>query len=148
MLAFIACFGVSAIGGLLTATSVSSWYLELARPSWNPPGWIFGPVWTALYAMMSVSVWLVWRASKNSKRAITVFAIQLSLNLLWSALFFGLRSPGMALVEIVFLLVMILVTIVEFSRLHRLAAALLVPYLLWTSFAAVLNATIYWLNRS
>ena len=147
VVALLCCFGTSAIGGLLTATSVSSWYLQLDRPSWNPPGWLFGPVWTTLYALMAVSVWLVWRASDKSKRAITVFAIQLGLNLLWSALFFGLRSPGLALLEILLLLAMITLTIVEFSRLNRLAAALLVPYLLWTSFAAVLNGAIYMLNR-
>jgi len=97
--------------------------------------------------MMAVSVWLVWRASDKPRRAITVFAIQLGLNLLWSALFFGLRSPGLALLEIFLLLGMIIVTIVEFARWHRIAAALLVPYLLWTSFATALNGAIYWLNR-
>ena len=147
VVALLCCFGTSAVGGLLTATSVSGWYLQLVRPSWNPPGWLFGPVWTTLYAMMAVSVWLVWRASDNSRRAITVFAVQLGLNLLWSALFFGLKSPGLAFIEILILLVMIVGTIIEFSRLHRLAAALLVPYLLWTSFATALNGAIYWLNR-
>jgi benzodiazapine receptor len=147
-IALLCCFGTSAVGGLLTSTSVSTWYLQLVRPSWNPPGWLFAPVWTTLYAMMAVSVWLVWRASDNSKRAITVFAIQLFLNLLWSALFFGLRSPGFAFVEILFLVLMIVVTIREFSRIDKLAAALLVPYVLWTSFATVLNGTIFWLNRT
>ena len=146
LVALLCCFGTSAVGGLLTATSVSGWYLQLSRPSWNPPGWLFGPVWTTLYAMMAVSVWLVWRASDKPERAITVFAIQLGLNLLWSALFFGLRSPGLALLEILLLLGMIVLTIVEFARWHRLAAALLVPYLLWTSFATALNGAIYWLN--
>lgn len=142
------CFAASAIGGLFTASSVGSWYAELARPSWNPPSWVFGPVWTLLYAMMAVAAWLVWRAPANPwrQRALAIFGVQLALNALWSVLFFGLRSPGAALIEIIALVVAIAATIWAFARHSRLAAALLGPYLAWVGFASVLNAAIWRLN--
>jgi tryptophan-rich sensory protein len=145
--ALAACFGVSVVGGLVTSTSVGNWYQTINRPSWNPPGWVFGPVWTTLYALMAVAVWDVWRSPGPARRAITLFAIQLALNLGWSILFFGLKSPGLALVGIVVLIVFIVATILEFWRQKRRASVLLFPYLAWTSFAAVLNGTIWWMNR-
>lgn len=146
--ALLLCFTASAVGGLLTASSVnSSWYLELKKPSFNPPGWVFGPVWTLLYASMAVAVWDVWRANPRARSAFALFAIQLALNVGWSSVFFGLRRPGLAVVEIVLLLIAIAVTIYAFDQHRRRAALLMLPYVAWVSFAAVLNASIWWLNR-
>jgi len=146
-LAFAVCLGVGAVGGLATSSSVSTWYQELARPSWTPPGWLFGPVWLTLYAMMAVAVWEVWRSRGSPRRALTFFGIQLGLNLAWSFLFFGLRSPGLGLIDILLLIAFIAATILAFRRHRPRAALLLAPYLAWTSFAAALNATIWWMNR-
>ncbi len=143
------CFAVAGIGGAATSSSVGTWYQELQKPSWNPPSWVFGPVWTALYAMMAVAAWLVWRQPRTNERsgALWAFGAQLGLNLLWSCLFFGLRSPGWALVEIAVLWMAIAFTIGLFRRLSRPAALLMAPYLAWVSFATVLNFTIWTLNR-
>jgi tryptophan-rich sensory protein len=141
------CFAASAVGGLFTASSVGSWYQELARPSWNPPDWVFAPVWTTLYAMMGIAAWLVWRGDTRPRRlALFLFGMQLALNVLWSALFFGLRNPAAGLVEIVVLFFAIAATAVVFARCSRLAALLLLPYLLWVGFASFLNAAIWHLN--
>jgi tryptophan-rich sensory protein len=142
------CLFVGASGSAATASSVQDWYPQLAKPSWTPPGAVFGPVWTVLYVLMGVSAWMVWRDSAESerRRAITIFGIQLFLNAAWSYLFFGLRSPGWAAVEIVLLWCAIVATILVFFRISRLAAGLLVPYLLWVSFAAALNIQIWNLN--
>ena len=141
-----ACFAVAALGGALTATSVGDWYQSVSAPSWTPADWVFGPVWTTLYATMAVAAWLVWRRSGRYDAALLLFTVQLGLNLLWSALFFGLQSPGAALVEIAILWLAIAATVVAFWRRSRLAAALMVPYLLWVSYAAALNAAIWRLN--
>lgn len=136
------------VGGAATASSVDGWYRTLDKPSFNPPGGVFGPVWTTLYAMMGVADFLVSReGGEDARAARRVYRVQLVLNALWSVLFFGLRSPLAALVEIVFLWVAILLTIAAFWRVSRLAAALLVPYFLWTTFAAVLNGAIWAKNR-
>lgn len=142
---------VGAVSGTATVQSVSSWYPTLAKPPFNPPAWIFGPVWTMLYIMMGVAAFVVWQrgwGSAGVRAAITAFAVQLVLNGLWSILFFGLRSPGLALIEIVVLWLAIAATAVLFWRVATVAGALIVPYLLWVSFAAVLNASIWWLNRA
>jgi len=138
-------FLASAIGGLFTASSVSTWYVELTKPSFNPPSWIFGPVWTILYLLMGISLYLVW-IKKYDKPAFVVFGVQLVLNALWSILFFGLKVPLYAFIEIVFLWVAILMTIIYFYRINRTSAYLLIPYILWVSFAAVLNLSIFLLN--
>lgn len=145
---FAACFAVSGAGALFTLSSVGSWYAELTKPPFNPPDWIFGPVWTALYAMMAIAVWRVWRepASAARKPGLLLFWIQLTLNLLWSALFFGLQNPGLALLNILLLLFSIAATCRLFFRSDRTAGWLLVPYLAWVSFASVLNASIWFLN--
>jgi len=137
------------IGGVATASSVKSWYPTLNKPSFNPPSAIFGPVWTTLYLLMGIADHIVAQQGETEEihRARTVYRIQLGLNALWSVLFFGRRSPLAGLVEIVFLWVAIVMTISAFARISRLAALLLVPYLLWTSFAAVLNAAIWRKNR-
>ena len=143
------CFGTAAIGALITVSSVGTWYQALAKPSWTPPDWVFGPVWTALYFMMAVAAWLVWRARawRPARAALGWFGLQLGLNLGWSALFFGLRSPGLAFLDIVLLLLSIAVTTVLFERRSPIAASLLAPYLLWTLFAAVLNLAVWRMNQ-
>ena len=124
------------------------WYATLKEPSWNPPGWIFGPVWTTLYAMMAVAAWLTWRQGGwiQQRRALRLFLVQLALNALWTPVFFGLHRPGVAFAEIVLLWLAIAWTIAAFWQVHRAAAGLLVPYLAWVSFAAVLNFTLWRLN--
>jgi translocator protein len=143
-----ATFAVAGIGGVFTSMGMPEWYMSLEKPSFNPPSWIFGPVWTALYALMAVAAWLVWREAgfAGATAALAMFFVQLALNLAWSGIFFALRSPGWALAEIVVLWLAILATIVLFHRHSALAAWLLVPYLLWVSFAAVLNGAIWRLN--
>lgn len=149
LVAFLAiCFAVAGLGGAVTATSVDDWYPTLAKPGFNPPAWVFPPIWTALFAAMAVAGWRVWRRAglAGARAAFAAFAAQLALNLGWSALFFGLRSPGAALVEIVPLLAAIVVTGTLFWRIDQLAGLLFVPYALWVGFATLLTAAIWWLN--
>jgi len=124
------------------------WYETLAKPSWTPPGWLFGPVWTALYAMIGVSAWLVWRdhGSDAIRWALVLWGVQLALNAAWSPVFFGMHQPGAAAVIIVAMWCAILATIVAFWPLQRAASLLLVPYLLWVTFATALNVSIWRLN--
>ena len=142
------CFAVAGTGGLATASGVDTWYPTLVKPAFNPPDWIFGPVWTVLYLMMAIAAWRVWRRPPSEQRsvALAVFGLQLALNLAWSVLFFGLQSPGAALVEIVLLLGAIAGTTYLFWRQERLAGLLFVPYLLWVAFATLLNVSIWLLN--
>lgn len=141
------CLLVAAVGGAVTASSVGTWYQGLAKPSFNPPDWVFGPVWTTLYVLMAIAAWRVWRLELARRRpALALWALQLALNLCWSFVFFGARAIGPALAEIVVLLAAILATLVLFWRLDRLAGALLVPYAAWVAFAAVLNAALWRLN--
>ncbi|MFH1649871.1 MAG: TspO/MBR family protein [Candidatus Woesearchaeota archaeon] len=137
------------IGSFFTITAINSWYSTLVKPSFNPPNWLFGPVWTLLYLLMGISLYLLWVKgfkTKQGKLALTFFVIQLVLNTLWSILFFGLQNPMIAFVEIIVLWVSILLTIVFVYRVSNASAYLLVPYVLWVSFAAVLNYAIYALN--
>ena len=124
------------------------WYAALQKPSWNPPGWIFGPVWSALYAMMAVAAWLVWRRGgfATQRRPLALFLGQLTLNAAWTPLFFGLHRPGIAFAEIILLWLAIAATLVVFRPVNRVAAWLLAPYLAWVGFAAVLNFTLWRLN--
>lgn len=148
---FIAlCLAVAAAGGAVTATSVGTWYAALEKPPFNPPDWVFGPVWTLLYLMMAVAAWRVWRLREapGARPALGAWALQLTLNLSWSYVFFGARMIGAALAEIAVLLAAILLTLALFWRIERLAGALLVPYAAWVAFAAVLNASLWWLNRA
>ena len=138
-------FLASAIGGLFTASSVSTWYLDLNKPFFNPPSWIFGPVWTLLYLLIGISLYLVW-IKKYDKTSFVFFGIQLVLNALWSILFFGLKMPLYAFIEIVLLWAAILITIVYFYIINKTSAYLLIPYILWVSFAAILNFAIFILN--
>jgi tryptophan-rich sensory protein len=153
LLTFAACVGASfaaaAIGSLFTAPSIPGWYAGIVKPSWTPPGWLFGPVWSLLYLMMGVAAWLVWRKAGFHAAALplALFCLQLLLNARWSILFFGLRSPGTALLEIVFLWGAILATTLAFFRHSAPAGWLMLPYLAWVTFAAALNASIWHLNR-
>lgn len=142
------CLSVSALGGAVTRTSVYGWYQELAKPPFTPPDWVFAPVWITLYLLMGISAWRVWRRTAPGRRRLpmTVFGIQLCLNLAWSVIFFGARSVGWALVEIVLFWISIAVTMRVFWAIDRSAGGLLAPYLLWVAFAAVLNASIVVLN--
>jgi tryptophan-rich sensory protein len=139
------CFAAASLGAVFTP---GEWYAGLQKPSWNPPGWLFGPVWTLLYTLMAVAAWLVWQQGGWAKqgRALRMFCIQLALNALWTPLFFGLRWPALALAEMVLLWLAIAATLVLFARVRRLAAWLLAPYLLWVSFAASLNFALWRLN--
>lgn len=135
--------GGGTLVGLLTLPG--DWYAGLQKPSFNPPPWVFGPVWTVLYLLVAIAGWLVWAKDPNSM-AMRIWIAQLVLNFLWSPTFFGLQQPGLALVVIVALLISILGFMVQARQLHRLAAWLFAPYLLWVAFATVLNAAIWWLN--
>jgi translocator protein len=146
------CEAVGGIGSIYTYDSVRDWYPKLEKPSYTPPSWVFAPVWTLLYAMMGLSLYLasqrhteedggLWRASRM------LFGTQLALNALWSYVFFGRRAPGWALLEILFLWVAITATMLAFFKISRTAALLLLPYLLWSSFAVGLNHSIWRLNR-
>lgn len=137
------------IGGIFTSSKIPTWYATLVKPSWQPPSWVFGPVWTTLYFLMGYASAMVWdRRAQSSVAmvALVAYGIQLVLNALWSFLFFGLESPAAALVGIIALWFAIVITIVLFWRVSHTAAWLLVPYLLWVSFASVLNFTIWRLN--
>jgi translocator protein len=147
--AFLAlCLAASAVGGAATATSVGTWYQTLAKPPFNPPDWIFAPVWGALYFMMAFAGWRVWRRDglRKAWAAMTLFALQLALNMAWSIVFFGLRSIGAALAEILVLLLAILATTVVLWQRDRIAGMLFIPYAGWVAFATVLNAAIWRLN--
>ncbi len=137
------------IGSLFTMSAIPTWYAGLVKPALNPPGWVFGPVWTLLYLLMGVAAWLVWREGWGKievKVALGFFALQLILNAAWSLIFFGGHNPAVALLEILALWLAILGTIIAFARVSKPAAWLLVPYLLWVSFATYLNFAIWLLN--
>ena len=140
------CFAVAGIAGRVTATSVATWYPTLAKPWFTPPGWLFGPVWSVLYAMMALAAWLVWRRAGWRSPALGMFFVQLALNLAWSVLFFGLQLIGAALAEILLLLALIAATTWAFWRIDRRAGLLFVPYLLWVGYASLLNGAIWLLN--
>ena len=144
----ILCLVVSGIGAIVTATTVGTWYPTLHKPPFNPPDWVFAPVWTTLYVFIGVAGWRVWRRARweVTRIALMVFAAQLALNLLWSLVFFGLQQISLALVEIVILLLAIIANTILFWRIDRWAGALFAPYVLWVAFATVLNASLWLLN--
>lgn len=144
----IICLATAGLGAAWTNLSVGDWYAALKKPAWNPPNWLFGPVWTALYIGMAIAAWLVWRKNglADAWLPLLLFGVQLFLNAAWSALFFGVRSPGIAFADIVLLWFAILATIIAFWRVSNLAATLLVPYLAWVSFATALNWSIWRMN--
>src|SRR3989338_4309731 len=129
------------IGSIFTVASVKTWYLEIIKPTWNPPGWLFGPVWILLYTLMGIAAYLIWSQANASgvKIALSVYAVHLALNALWSILFFGLKNPGLAFGEILILLVFIIITTILFWRINFWAGILFLPYIAWVSFARFLN---------
>jgi benzodiazapine receptor len=133
------------LGSLATTPAIPDWYAKLNKPSFNPPNWIFAPVWTTLFLLMGIALFLILNQKKN-KKAKTIFFIQLILNTLWSFLFFGLHSPLLAFLEIIILWTAILLTMIQFYKLQKWAGILLLPYLLWVSFAAILNFSIWRIN--
>jgi tryptophan-rich sensory protein len=150
VLAVVAPLAVGALSGFATAQGVRDWYPELTKPWFNPPAWVFGPVWTVLYLLMGVAAYLVWRKGIEQpgvKLALLLFLAQLALNAAWSFLFFGMRKPGLAFAEILLLWLLIAATLVAFYARSRVAGLLLVPYLGWVGFAAFLNHALWRLNR-
>lgn len=143
------CQGAGFIGSFFTINSIDSWYATLNKPSFNPPNWLFGPAWITLYFLMGIALYIVWntnRIDKIWKMAIVFFAIQLVLNSLWSIIFFGMEQPLLAGFEIIVLWVFILLSIIYFSKINKIAAYLLVPYISWVTFASILNWAIVSLN--
>ncbi len=145
------CLVIGYFSGMVTRSAITTWYPTLVKPSFNPPNWIFAPVWTMLYIMMGVAAGLVWdrigQQKEVVKNALVFFAVQLVLNALWSFLFFGLKNPMLSGLEIVILWLMIFETYSKFIKINKIAGYLLIPYLFWVSFASVLNGSIWWLNR-
>ena len=151
LFAFITlCLAVSGGGGAITATSVDTWYQALEKPPFNPPDWLFAPVWTALYILMGIAAWRVWRlrSFEATRMAFAVFGAQLCLNLAWSFLFFGLQRIDLALLEIIILLIAIITNTIVFWRIERLAGLLFVPYAVWVTYATILNASLWLLNAT
>lgn len=140
--------GAGILGSVFTAKNIPGWYATLSKPSWTPPSWLFGPVWTALFALMGIAAALVWekRDAPGASLALSAYAAQLLLNVLWSALFFGMRRPDLAFVEIILLLAAIVLTAVLFWRIDPRAGALMLPYIAWVSFASVLNFAVARMN--
>jgi benzodiazapine receptor len=149
LFSIIVCEAVGILGAVFTTPAIPTWYASLNKPSFSPPNWIFGPVWTLLYALMGVAAYLIWQRGIEKpavRSALLIFSFQLILNFLWSFFFFKLQSPLYALIEILFLWVLILATIIRFYQLDKKAGLILVPYLLWVSFATFLNFYIVKLN--
>ena len=151
VVSIIVCQMAGVIGGFFTASSVNTWYASLTKPAFNPPNGLFSPVWITLYVFMGIALFLVWRRglqAEGVRIAIYAFGMQLVLNILWSIVFFGLKMPLLAFVVILILWGFILITLLKFRKISRLAGYLFVPYLLWVSFAAVLNFFLWSLNRT
>jgi tryptophan-rich sensory protein len=145
------CFVAAWIGNRLSGSEPGPWYASINKPAWTPPGALIGAVWTVLYTLMGVSLWLLLRAgrepARNARPVLIAFGVQWFFNCIWSGLFFGLQSPGLALIWIVLLLASIVVTIIAARPVSRAAAWLLAPYAAWVAFATFLNATLWWMNR-
>jgi benzodiazapine receptor len=149
IVSLITCQLAGFIGSLFTSPAIPTWYASLKKPSFNPPNWVFSPVWITLFVLMGISLFLIWRKTLEDKKvriAILFFAVQLVLNVCWSVIFFGLKSPFFAFIEIIFLWIAILLTILKSYKVSKTAGVLLIPYILWVSFAAVLNFFLWNLN--
>lgn len=144
----VICELAGIVGSVFTVSAIPTWYANIAQPSFSPPNWVFAPVWTILYVLMGTSLWIIWisKKSKHKKWAISIFVVQLLLNILWSVIFFGQHNPGAAFIEITVLWAAILLSMIAFSKISRIAVWLLVPYILWVSFAVYLNYSIWMLN--
>jgi len=148
ILFLVVCFGAAGLGSFVTRPAIATWYRGLRKPSWTPPNWLFGPVWTVLYVAMAVAGWLVWRRRglQECRTELSLFALQLILNTAWSLVFFKFHRIAWALAEIVVLWIAIAATLVTFAEVSTLAALLLAPYLAWVSYAAALNLAIWRMN--
>ena len=145
----ILCQATAFLGSMITRPAIGGWYAELAKPSFNPPDWVFAPVWTILYILMGISFGIIWQKGfdrKTVRTAMYLFLMQLAFNLLWSIIFFGLHQPLLAFIEIILLWLLILLTIIKFIRISRPAGIILIPYIIWVSFAGVLNCFLWTLN--
>ncbi len=146
--ATLLCVLLGSVGGLVTVAEIPAWYASLNKPSFNPPNWIFGPVWSTLYVVMGISVYLIWKqpVSKERNKALQLFILQFVFNFCWSFIFFGLHATGWAFIEMIALWLLILLTIFHFAKYSKTAAWLLVPYISWVSFALLLNGAIWKIN--
>ena len=148
LISILIVFSFGFIGSFFTTSSITTWYAFINKPLFSPPNWIFAPVWTLLYILMGVSAFLIWQKRDNlkTKQALIFYGIQLILNALWSIIFFGMHNPGLALLEIIILWLFILITLIKFYKINKTAGLLFIPYLLWVSFALILNYVIWMLN--
>lgn len=149
LIIIIGCELVGIVGSLFTFSAIANWYSTLNKPFFSPPNWLFGPTWTLLYLLMGVAIFLIIQnkqKTKQVKKAVQIFILQLALNFIWTPIFFGLKAPLLALLVIIALWFAILATIKSFWPISKLASSLLIPYLLWVSFATLLNGAIVWLN--
>lgn len=139
---------VGGISGFATATSINDWYVSINKPSFNPPNYLFGPVWTTLYILMGISFYMILQTASHEirKKAVNIFSIQLLLNFCWSFIFFNFQLPGFAFIEIIMMWISILMMIILFYKINKTAALLQIPYLMWVSFASILNGSIWYLN--
>lgn len=147
LFSILICEGAGIVGSIFTFSAISTWYVTLSKPTFSPPNFIFGPVWTILYFLMGISVYLIWKSRKKVKEALNIFWIHLFFNATWSIAFFGFRSPLLGLVNILILWVLVIMVIYRFWKIKWVAGLLLLPYLAWVSFAAFLNYNIWLLNR-
>jgi benzodiazapine receptor len=149
IVSIVVCQLAGGLGAFFTTPAIPTWYASLNKPAFNPPNWVFFPVWTTLYTLMGIAAFLVWRKGLDQRRvrvALGIFGIQLILNVAWSVIFFGLFSLFGAVIAIIFLWIAILINIVTFWRISKAAGALLIPYIMWVSFAAILNVSVWMLN--
>ncbi len=150
IISILLCEIIGISSGLLASASNNSWFDTLNKPIWNPPAYLFGPVWTTLYLLMGISLWLIWKSNSpttQKNNAVIIFALQLFLNFWWSILFFKFHSPALAFADIILMLILILFTIIQFSKISKPSAWLLVPYIAWVFFATILNYSIWDLNK-
>ena len=150
IISILICETTGIASGLIANTGINPWFDALNKPSWNPPAFLFAPVWAFLYLLMGISLWLIWKSTApipKKSNAVILFSLQLFLNFWWSIIFFKFHSPAFALVDIILMLILILFTIISFSKLSKTAAWLLVPYIAWVSFATILNYSIWALNK-
>ena len=150
ILSVVVCLAVGIVGSVFTSPAIPTWYMSLNKPIFNPPNWIFGPVWSLLYILMGISFYMIWekrKKNKNAANAIKLFAVQLVLNAVWSPIFFGAKNLFLSLIVIIFMWFAILKTIRAFAKVNKTASYLLYPYIAWVSFASVLNFSIWMLNK-
>ena len=149
IIAILICEAAGIIGAFFTTPAIATWYSEIRKPNFVPPDWLFAPAWTTLFLLMGISAGIIWNrglGNKNIKTALSIFGVQLASNILWSLLFFGLKSPFLAFLEIILLWLAILINIISFYKISKTAGLLLLPYILWVSFAALLNFSVWQLN--